>query len=70
MGRKNYVIDFSNFEVNISINVKFYPGKQDEDYHMNTRNNPGNRVSRIRMGKVLDRIIKFGSWNVWCLNRL
>ena len=28
--RRNYVIDFSNFQVNISINVKFHPGRRDE----------------------------------------
>ena len=28
--RRNYVIDFSNIQVNISINVKFHPGRRDE----------------------------------------
>ena len=28
--RRNHVIDFSNFQVNISINVKFHPGRRDE----------------------------------------
>ena len=28
--RRNYVIDFSNFQVNISINIKFHPGRRDE----------------------------------------
>ena len=27
---RNYEIDFSNFQVNISINVKFQPGRRDE----------------------------------------
>ena len=31
MCRRNYVIDFSNFQVNISINVKFHPGRRDEN---------------------------------------
>ena len=34
---RNYVIDFSNFQVNISINVKFHPGRRDENNHMNVR---------------------------------
>ena len=37
--RRNYVINFSNFQVNISINVKFHPGRRDEKYHINARNN-------------------------------
>ena len=28
MRRRNYVIDFSNFQVNISMNVKFHPGRR------------------------------------------
>ena len=35
--RRNYVIDFSNFEVNISINVKFPHSRRDENNHMNAR---------------------------------
>ena len=35
MRRRNDVIDFSNFQVNISINVKFHPGRRDENNHMN-----------------------------------
>ena len=34
MRRRNYVIDFSNFQVNISINVKFDHGRRDENNHM------------------------------------
>ena len=30
MRRRNYVTDFSNFQVNISINVKFHPGRRYE----------------------------------------
>ena len=37
MRRRNYVIDFSNFQVNISINVKFHPGRWDKNNHMNAR---------------------------------
>ena len=37
MRRRNYVIDFSNFQVNISINVKFHPSRRDENNHMNAR---------------------------------
>ena len=37
MRRRNYVNDFSNFQVNISINVKFHPGRRDENNHMNAR---------------------------------
>ena len=37
MRRRNYVIGFSNFQVNISINVKFHPGRRDENNHMNAR---------------------------------
>ena len=37
MRRRNYVINFSNFQVNISINVKFHPGRRDENNHMNAR---------------------------------
>ena len=37
MCRRNYVIDFSNFQVNISINVKFHPGRRDENKDTNAR---------------------------------
>ena len=37
MRRRNYVIDFSNFQVNISINVKFHPGRRDENKDTNAR---------------------------------
>ena len=30
-------VDFSNFQVNISINVKFHPGRRNENNHMNAR---------------------------------
>ena len=35
--RRNYVIDFSNFQVNISINIKFPHSRRDENNHMNAR---------------------------------
>ena len=38
--RKNYVIEnFKNFQVTISINVKFDHDRRDEIYHMIARNN-------------------------------
>ena len=45
--RRNYVIDFSNFQVNISINVKFHPGRRDEKYHINARNNSSRQPSLL-----------------------
>ena len=35
MRRRNYVIDFSNFQVNTSINVKLHPGQLGYRDHMN-----------------------------------
>ena len=37
MHRRNYVIDILKFQVNISINVKFHPGRRDENNYMNAR---------------------------------
>ena len=37
--RRNYENDYSNFQVNISINVKFHPGRLDEKYNINARDN-------------------------------
>ena len=37
MRRRNYVIDFSYFQVNISINVEFHPGRRDENRNMYAR---------------------------------
>ena len=37
--RRKYVFDFSNFQVNISINVKFHRDRRDKNCHINARNN-------------------------------
>ena len=45
--RRNYVISFSNFQVNISINIKFHPGRRDENYQINARDNSSRQPSYL-----------------------